>query len=134
METKENWSLDLIQLLLFIVIVAGAAASLAFTLHAGRHNASAVLPVVFTIWVLSPDAALALAVWKRDSFGKTSSYWLYTLVILIVAGTVLLYSGKFIPPGTKNAFSFLVGPLISWICIFCWFLISRRSRPLRSPI
>ncbi len=99
-----------------ILVVAGAAASLALTLQTGRHNNSRLLLTLFAVWVLSPFIALLLA-------GAASKRWpvprratLYGVMLAIAVGSVAVYGVVALgPPRAKPAFVFLVVPLASWL-------------------
>ncbi|HLO31182.1 MAG TPA: hypothetical protein VK249_18680 [Anaerolineales bacterium] len=99
-------------------LVAGAAGSSAFTLYAGRHNASRILIMLFVIWILSPLAVLVLAnlISKRWSVLTRGALYGVKLVIsldsLVIYGAVALW-----PPKEKMAFVFLVVPPVSWLLI-----------------
>ncbi len=107
-----------------LMVLAGAAGSLGFTIYAGRHNSSAVLAVLFYGWVLSPFVTLLLvnAVVHRKSTLERLA--LYTLMVLITLGSLIVYSGMWSPPNAKPAFVFLMIPLLSWLFMGIGFLVS----------
>jgi hypothetical protein len=96
----------------------GAAGSLAFTLYAGRSNNSALLVILFAIWVLLPFAGLWATerVADRSPTGIGSAMRASALVIMIcslaIYGVVAL-SG----PSHHKAFAFLAVPGASWLAI-----------------
>jgi hypothetical protein len=97
-------------------LVLGAAASIAFTLYAGRHNPSQLLRVLFFIWVLAPFAGLACGV----SIAKRRS-WLppdlldALMLIVSVASAGFYARAALSPPRAQAAFAFVFLPLASWI-------------------
>jgi hypothetical protein len=96
-------------------MVAGAAGSLGLVLYTGRNNPSALLIIIFMVWVLSPFAALLVAsVLSKQWFVHTRGA-IYVLMPILAIGSLVSYSGALSPPGTKPAFVFLVVPLISWL-------------------
>ena len=101
-----------------IAATAGAAGSVALTLHAGRRNHSRLLLILFVLWVLSPFAALVWAsviskrwpiLMRATLYGVT---WVVTLASLAIYGYVALG-----PPRAKTAFAFVVIPPASWLLI-----------------
>jgi hypothetical protein len=126
---KENFTLRVFRILSFIIVLAGAIVSLRFVLHGGKNNKSVLLVCLFVIWVLSPFIALFLANLVSTKWSVLVRIALYSIVLLITAGSLIVYAGV-IPAGTKPAFKFLVIPLISWIFILVFIpaaiSISRR--------
>jgi hypothetical protein len=113
---KENFTLRIIRIVSFFIVSAGAIVSLGFVLHAGQNNKSVMLVSLFIIWVLSPFLGLFIANIISTKWPFSVRIALCTFIILISGGSLLFYSGV-IPAGTKQAFKFLVIPLISWILI-----------------
>ena|SRR5882757_3696830 len=105
-------------------VMAGAGASVGFTVYTGRNNSSVVLIVLFVGWVLSPYITLLLvnAAGYRWSVIKRLS--LHGLMLLITIGSMVLYSGLWTVPGAKPAFVFLIVPLISWLLMGTAILIA----------
>ena len=109
-----------------IVALVGTVGSLYFMFSAGRKQNSIILLGLFTAWVLSPFIGLFIS-------NKISSRWtapartlLYWLMIILTIGSLVSYSGTFNTPETKNAFIFLIFPVISWLLIVIVFLIARK--------
>ena len=109
-----------------ILLAVGAVGSLYFMFNAGRNQKSILLIALFTGWVLSPFVGLFLA----DKFSKrwtvnirTSFYW---VMIILTIVSLVGYSGALNTPKTKNAFVFLIIPLISWLLMIISILIARR--------
>jgi hypothetical protein len=100
-----------------VAAAAGAAGSLVL-MHRASPDPPFVLLVCFSVWILSPFVALALA----DIIGKR---WpdlvrttLYGLMLFLAAGSPLIYAGVIaMPADTRPAFVFLVVPLLSWLLI-----------------
>jgi hypothetical protein len=116
----------LLRVIAFIAVLAGASGSLAFTLYAGRHNRSAILPILFAGWVLSPFAGLLSA---SNVYAKRWSdharLVLYSLMLVLAFGSVVSYSGILNPRDMKPAFIFLIVPLVSWLVIVIVIAIAR---------
>ncbi len=115
-------------------LIAGAVGSVALMLHAGRHNNSRVLLMIFALWVLSPFVALVLA----DLFSRRWSLVARAMVYgaMLVVTLVSLASYGYVslgPPRAKIAVVFVVVPPTSWVLIAIVVaigaLISRRGSP-----
>ncbi len=126
MTEKKNSNQGFLGTIAVIVALVGAVGSLYFMFSAGRKQNSIILLALFTAWVLSPFVGLFIS-------NKISSRWtvparasLYWLMIILTIGSLVAYSGAFNTPETKNAFIFLIFPLISWFLIVIVFLIARK--------
>lgn len=113
-----------------LMVLAGAGASIGFTIYTGRNNPSVVLILLFTGWVVSPFIALLLinAVQRRSEL--FDRLILYSLMVLLTLGSITIYSGLWSPPGAKTAFVFLVVPLLSW-SLMGTILIAAKLSPSR---
>jgi len=81
--------------------------------------------------VLSPFVALLIAYLKVKRWAVACRFTIYSLIVLLAIGSVIGYSGILSPPGTKNAFVFLIIPFISWLIIAIVIPITaRKSRRL----
>ena len=123
MTDKKNSNQSFLRTIALIVALVGAVGSLYFMFNAGRKQNSIILLALFTAWVLSPFVGLFIS-------NKISSRWtvparasLYWLMIILAIGSLVAYSGAFNTPHTKNAFIFLIFPLISWFLVVIVFLI-----------
>ena len=112
-----NKSQTIYRFLAFLVIIAGAAVSLAFMLHTGKNNKSALLLILFTTWVLSPFVALIVSNVVSKDWPVSTRITLFSLMVLISVSSLVVYSGVITPAGVKPAAPFLIFPLISWIFI-----------------
>ncbi len=126
MTEKKNSNQGFLGTIALIAALVGAVGSLYFMFSAGRKQNSIILLGLFTAWVLSPFVGLFIS-------NKISSRWtfparalLYWLMIILTIGSLVAYSGAFNTPQTKNAFIFLIFPLISWFLIVIVFLIARK--------
>ena len=126
MTDKKTSNQNFLRTTALIVVLAGAVGSLYFMFSAGREQKSIILLGLFTAWVLSPFVGLFIS-------NKISTRWtaparalLYWLIIVLTIGSLVAYSGAFNTPETKNAFIFLIVPLISWFLIVTVFLIARK--------
>jgi len=114
-----------------ILVLAGAIASLGFTLQAGHRNKSVVLVLMFVVWVLSPFAALAWANLAANRWATLTQKMLFGLTLVLTLGSVALYADVVLSaPRAQPAFVFLVVPLASWLMIavaaFISGMLSRR--------
>jgi hypothetical protein len=116
-----------------IAALAGGSGSIVLMLHAGRHQNSKILLILFTIWVLSPFVALVLA----DGFSKCwpvrARLTLYRMMLVLTLASLAIYGyDAWRPLKAQRAFVFLVVPLASWLLIAivatAAFLSGRRSR------
>ena len=118
-----------------ILLAVGAVGSLYFMFNASRNQKSILLITLFSGWILSPFVGLFLA----DKFSKrwtvnvrASFYW---LMIILTIVSLVGYSGVLNTPKTKNAFVFLIIPLISWLLMTISILTARRlSRKMRDNL
>jgi hypothetical protein len=126
MKKRKKLDINFLGWVALLLGIAGAVASLYLMFNAGRNQASVILIILFTLWVLSPFVGLLI-------LNKFSKRWvlsvrmtLYWLAIIMTILSVTAYSGGLNTPDTKNAFMFLVIPFISWIIIVMSFFIGRR--------
>jgi hypothetical protein len=126
MTDKKIYNLSFLGKIALMVTLVGAVGSLYFMFSAGRKQNSIILLALFTAWILSPFVGLFIT-------NKISSRWtapardpLYLLMIILAIVSLVAYSGAFNTPETKNAFIFLIFPLISWFIIVIVFLIARK--------
>jgi hypothetical protein len=125
MKKRKKLDINFLGWVALLLGIAGAVASLYLMFNAGRNQASVILIILFTLWVLSPFVGLLI-------LNKFSKRWvlsvrmtLYWLAIIMTILSVTAYSGG-LNTDTKNAFMFLVIPFISWIIIVMSFFIGRR--------
>ena len=121
-----NRSFSLLRSIALIALLFGSVGSLYFVINAGRNNSSILLPALFVIWVLSPFIGFLItnSISKRWSFhARRTIYW---LMLIITVGSLIGYSGAFNTPQTKNAFIFLIVPLLSWLLLIITILTTRR--------
>ncbi len=126
MEGKKISNQNFLRTTAIIVALVGAVGSLYFMFSAGRKQNSIILLGLFTAWVSSPFIGLFIS-------NKISSRWtaparalIYWLMIILTISSLVAYSGAFNTPETKNAFIFLIFPLISWFLIVTICLIARK--------
>ena len=101
-----------------LVLAAGAAASLALMLRAGRNNPSRLLILMFAAWVIAPFVTLALAnvYSRRWRVGVQAA--LQVASVIVTVGAVAAYGRVLpIPQSTKAGAIFLITPLASWAAI-----------------
>jgi hypothetical protein len=114
--TSEGRFLGLLRAAALIAVLAGAVGSVGLTLHAGRHNDSRILVVLFVLWVLSPFVALLWAnnVSKRWTVLTRATLYSVTLVLALASSAVY---GEVALGGSraKTAFAFVIVSPASWL-------------------
>jgi hypothetical protein len=112
---KKISTLRILRIIAVTIVAVGAVGSLIMTLHAGQHNNSILLVVLFVSWVLSPYLALLILNAGSKHWQVLTRETLYYLMIFLSVLSLISYSGVLIPQGMKPAFIFLIIPLISWV-------------------
>lgn len=112
-------------------VVIGALGSLALLLYVARTNSHVLITVLFTIWVLAPFVALALADRMSATWSPLSRATLHTLTPIITVGTLVIYAYRAVlPPQSSGAFVFVIVPPVSvallLVALAVAALISRR--------
>ena len=114
-----------------VSVALGAVGSLAFMFSVGRHNPSAILMILFTLWVVAPFAAMVTApmLFKKWSVGGRT--WFDFFTIIVALGSSGIYGDvAFGTPRPQPAFMFLVVPFVSLFVIGAALLVaSFVSRP-----
>jgi hypothetical protein len=110
----DSKSVRVLHAIAVLMVLAGAAGSLGFTLYTGSHNPSVVLVLLFAGWVVSPFIALLLINVITKRWEVFDRLVLYGLMVMLTIGSMVIYSGLWSPPNAKTAFVFLVVPLLSW--------------------
>jgi len=111
-----------------LILLTGAILSAILTLHAGRKNASVILPALFLIWVLSPFMMLLFASYRLKRYSGNRYILYYLGMILLSILSVIANSGVLNPVNTKAAAVFLITPLISWVLIIIGAAVIKRSK------
>ncbi len=126
---KKNLTPNIFRISSLAVGTLGALCSLYFTIHAGRNNKSILLILLFAVWVLSPFVALVAANVVSNRWSIFARKMLYGLMLVLTVLSLAYYSGFLSVAGTKTAFVFLIVPLISWLLIALFILITRSMSP-----
>ena len=126
MKDKKTSSQNFLRTTALIVALVGAVGSLYFMFSASRKQNSIILLGLFTAWVLSPFVGLFISNKISNRWTVTARSLLYWLMIVLTISSLVAYSGAFNTPHTKNAFIFLIVPLISWILLIIAVLTARR--------
>jgi hypothetical protein len=102
-----------------VAVVAGAIGSVGLMLRVGHRNGAGIpviLVIFFTIWVLSPFAALVLADILSRRWSVPIGATLTRVMLVVTLGSLAVYGGVALsPPRPKPAFVFLVVPLGAWL-------------------
>ena len=126
MTHKKTSNQNFLRTTALIVALVGAVCSLYFMFSAGRKQNSIILLGLFTAWALSLFVGLFISNKISNSWTVPARRFLYWLIIVLTIGSLIVYSGAFNTPETKNAFIFLIFPMISWFLIVTVFLIARK--------
>jgi len=114
-ELNSRNKLDLLRSLCLGITTAAALGSWAFTLQAGLHNGSAILNLLFSVWILSPFIVLMIAGVMSKRWPTNARISLYILMMVISLFTLLFYGGLLSFSDVRLAAVFLVIPFFSWI-------------------
>ena len=124
----------LLRTVALIALAVGAMGSLVFMFREGQHTPRFLL-VLFTIWVLSPFAALLWANTLSKRWSLPTQVTLYCVMLLVALGSLAIY-GEWVdvkPAGSANAFLFVAVPPVS--LLFITIMVSMAAwlsnRPLR---
>jgi hypothetical protein len=110
-----------------IAVASGAVGSLAFMFHVGRQQRSMILIILFTVWVLSPFAALLWADVLSKYWSVVARATLHAAALVIALGSLAIYGVVALgPPRPQPAFWFLIVPLASWLLMAVVVLVSAR--------
>lgn len=112
-------------------LATGAVGSIVLMLRVGGRN-QPVLLVLFTGWVLSPFAALALADWRSTGWSATRRTALYAVVLIVALGSLSVYGGIIpMPADSRPAARYLMVPLAAWLLIAAAMLAEKFSGSTR---
>ena len=110
--------LVLLRAVALVAGVVGAVGSIGLMLWAGHRNPSALLIVLFAIWVLSPFVALVLAHMVSERWSVLTQATLYGLMLVVSVGSLAVYGARVLrAPKAQGAFVFVVVPPASWLLI-----------------
>jgi hypothetical protein len=119
-----------------VAVVAGAIGSVGIMLRVGHRNGASIpviLVIFFTIWVLSPFAALVLADILSRRWSVPIGATLTRVMLSVTLGSLAIYGGVALnPPRPKPASVFLMVPFGAWLLMtvvaIAAFGSDRRSR------
>src|SRR5690242_1912769 len=127
----QSRGLDMLRGVALVLVVVAAIVSFGLMLHVGQYRLN-ILMLLFTVWGLSPFAALFVA-------GIVSRRWpilvravLYALMLLVAGESVVVYGRVVIKHPAQPAFAFLMVPLISWVLLIMGLLIAHVVSTKRS--
>ena len=123
---EKTFNTTFLRTVALILVPVGAVGSLYFMFNASRNQNSILLITLFTVWILSPFVGLFLADKFSNRWTVTVRASLYWLMITLTIVSLVAYSGALSMPKTKNAFVFLIIPLISWLLMTMVILTARR--------
>jgi hypothetical protein len=110
----DSTSVRLFHKIAVLTVLAGAGASVGFTIYTGRDNSSFLLILLFVGWVLAPFIAFLLVNVVATRWSVLKRLTLHSLMLLVTIGSLVMYSGLWSVPDAKPAFVFLIVPLLSW--------------------
>jgi hypothetical protein len=123
----------ILRIIALIAVFGGAVGSLALMSYTGRHNPSILLILLFAGWVLSPFIGVLTADVLSKTWSDRARLALYCWMLVGSLGSVVCYTGVLNPPGAKPAAVFLIVPLISWLLIGIFILITRLGKKNSRP-
>jgi hypothetical protein len=124
---KPSFNIKALSTISLSMAIIGIMGSLVLMAHAGRHNQSVLLILLFTGWVSSPFLAL-LITYFSNRWPDSRRVHLYVLMIIIAIGSLIVYSGAFGIHGPHPAFVFMIIPFVSWILIgILWLSASQKK-------
>src|SRR5947209_17992935 len=101
-----------------IGLAIGAVVSLALVLHAGRHQRSIVLILLFAGWVVSPFLGLLYAHLSFREWSPSARRTLYAITVAVVFICPGIYAvGALGHTTLKVGFVFLVVPFACWVLV-----------------
>lgn len=117
-ESPEDGFLGRLRGAALIAVLVGAAGSLVFLLRAGRRTPRFLL-ILFVIWVLSPFVALVWASMVSKRWSVVTRATLYSVMLVVALASLAIYGDLVVvaPPGSANAFVFVVVAPASWLLI-----------------
>jgi len=133
-DTPERGLLGLLRAATLILVLAGAAGSLALLLRAGRDTPRLLL-IAFIFWILSPFVALAWANVVSTRWSAAVRATLYGMTLVLTLGSLAAYGDvvAIAPRGSSRGFVFVAVPGAAWLLIAATVAITtvlfrRRSR------
>ena len=98
--------------------------------YAGRRQPSAILIALFTFWVASPFAALALADLRSTAWQTPARRALYGVMLAVGIGSLAVYGVDAVRPFSPRAAAiFLAVPGATWLLsAIALGLVAMRSR------
>jgi hypothetical protein len=124
---------DFLRVAGLIALFAGAAGSLGFFFHAGRHPPPIVI-VGFVVWILSPFVVLGAADLISKRWSNLTRRTLYIVMLAVTFGTLAAYGDDALGRRTAHAaFVYVMVAPVSWLMIAISLSIAtiisrRRSR------
>jgi len=114
-----------------IAVVIGALGSVALMLYAARTNRHLLITVLFTIWVLAPFVAFALAGRMAASWPPLTRAMLHAVTLFVAVASLAIYGYRVVsPPRSTGAFVFVIVPPVSVVLLLIALavavLLSRR--------
>jgi hypothetical protein len=113
-------------------LAVGAVGSLAMMIHAGRHNRSIALILLFTGWVSSPFIALAVLDRWATRWSPTPRAMFYRIMAAAAAASLSVYVFDAFRPRPQAAFFYVLVPPATWaiggVVLALATAVSRRSR------
>jgi hypothetical protein len=106
-------------------LLLGAALSLGLMFWTGHRNSSLILILLFTFWVASPFAGMALVLRRSRRWPVIRQSVTCNQIRIISLGSAFIYAGVSMMNFAKPAGPFLVVPIASWLLLAVWFSMTR---------
>jgi hypothetical protein len=114
-----------------VALVAGAAGSVLLMMRAGARQRSLLLMFLFTVWVLSPFIALAVANVRSSGWQPATRTAAYGAMLGVSFISLSVYALHALIPGLKSGFIYLVVPGACWVLIGMAFATTAALAPKR---
>lgn len=109
-----------------ICLLLGAVVSLARMFWVGRHNASLILVILFTVWVASPFVGMALVYRRSSRWPIVRQRITYNQICFISIGSAVIYLASVnLTQASRPAAPFVAVPVVSWLLMALWLWMTR---------
>jgi len=115
---SDDRSLAPLRSMALLALLLGAAGVMTLMLRAGGRSRPLLLVPLFAAWDLSPFVLLWIADRFAAGWTKATRTALYSLMMIVAAGSVAYYVADAIwPRSAQAAFPYVIAPPVSWLLI-----------------
>lgn len=116
-----------------VAALVGGVGSLVVLIRAGQRQATPLLLLLLmAAWVVAPFLALAWAFAASKRWAGPRQTALYSVMLLVSLGSLLVYSTGWLRAAGKTAAPFVLTPGVSWLLIAIVLLSASVAAPRRS--